>query len=255
MKGYREMYGVNYGWRAKIGLIYMAAGEVMEPEFYAMAPEGVVTLTTRIHFDSLTAETIRNMLSSNELEKCTELLALAQCDVILFGGTSCSFLGGPDWEDKILERMKGASMGIKVINTSQASVKALQSVDAKNIVFAGPYTSDIIKAGTDYFNKMGFNVIRSKGLGLEVEHEIAILPFSEVYDLAKESDHPDADAVYLSCTGMRTIPILEELESDLGKPVISAVQASMWYALKVAGINVMGIRSLARSSKESREET
>lgn len=48
---------------------------------------------------------------------------------------------------------------------------------------------------------------------------------------------PDADAVFISCTGMRTIPIIETLEADLKKPVISAVQASMWYALKVLGIN------------------
>lgn len=240
------MYKVNYGWRAKIGLIYMAAGEVMEPEFYAMAPEGVITLTTRIHFESMTAETIKNMLSSNDLEDCTQLLALAQCDVILFGGTSCSFLGGPKWEKKILERMSAVSQGISVINTSQASVKALKSVGAKNIVFAGPYTNDIIEAGSNYFNELGFKVIGKKGLGLEVEHDIATLPLSDVYKLAKDSNHPDADAIYLSCTGMRTIPILEELESDLGKPVISAVQASMWYALKIAGVNDLGICSIGK---------
>jgi maleate isomerase len=239
------MYRVNYGWRAKIGLIYMAAGEVMEPEFFAIAPEGVVTLTTRIHFESMTAETIRNMLVSDDLERCTRLLSFAKCNVILFGGTSCSFLGGLKWEEKILDRMRNASNGIEVINTSQASVKALKAVNAKKIIFAGPYTNDIIEAGVNYFSKSGFNVIGSKGLGLEVEHEIATLPLSDVYSLAKESDHPGADAVYLSCTGMRTIPILEELEADLGKPVISAVQASMWYALKVVGVEKMDVGNLA----------
>lgn len=231
------MFHVNYGWKAKIGLIYMAASEVMEPEFYAMAPEGVITLTTRIHFASMTAQTIRDMLSSDELEHCTQLLALAQCDVILFGGTSCSFLGGPKWEKRLLGRMEVMSGGITVTNTSQACVNALKAVNAKNIVFAAPYTADINEAGVDYFTKQGFNVVRDKGLGMAVEREIATLPLADVYRLARDTDSPDADAVFISCTGMRTIPIIETLEADLKKPVISAVQASMWYALKVLGIN------------------
>jgi len=231
------VFSVNYAWRGKIGLIYMAASEVMEPEFYAMAPEGVVTLTTRIHFASMTAQTIRDMLSSDELEHCTQLLALAECGVILFGGTSCSFLGGPEWERSLLGRMKKMSGGITVINTAQASVNALRAVKAKNIVFAAPYTADINEAGVDYFTKQGFNVVRDKGLGMTVEREVARLPLEDVYRLARDTDSPDADAVFISCTGMRTIPIIETLEADLKKPVVSAVQASMWYALKVLGIN------------------
>ncbi len=231
------MVHVNYGWKAKIGLIYMAASEIMEPEFYALAPEGVVTLTTRIHFESMTAQTIKDMLSSDELEHCTQLLALADCGVILFGGTSCSFLGGPQWEEGLLKRMERMSGGIRVINTAQSSVQALRAVKAKNIVFAAPYTADINEAGVDYFTRQGFNVVKDKGLGMTVEREIATLPLADVYRLARDTDSPEADAVFISCTGMPTIPIIEELETDLQKPVISAVQASMWYALRVLGIH------------------
>jgi maleate isomerase len=231
------VFPVNYAWKAKIGLIYMAAGEIMEPEFYAMAPEGVVTLTTRIHFAAMTAQVIREMLSSDELEHCTQLLALAQCDVILFGGTSCSFLGGPKWEEGLLRRMKEMSGGITVTNTAQASVQALRAVNAKKIVFAAPYTADINKAGVGYFTKQGFEVLQDKGLGMTVEHEIATMPLGDVYRLARDADVPEADAVFISCTGMPTIPIIEALEADLKKPVVSAIQASMWYALKLVGIH------------------
>ena len=243
------MFHVNYGWRGKIGLIYMAAAEVMEPEFYAMTPEGVVTLTTRIHFAEMSAQVIREMLSSDELEHCTQLLALAECGVILFGGTSCSFLGGPEWESDLLRRMQVMSGGIKVTNTSQASVNALRAVNAKNIVFAAPYTADINAAGVDYFTKQGFNVLQDKGLGMTVEREMATLPLGDVYRLARDTDVPEADAVFISCTGMRTIPVIEALEADLQKPVVSAIQASAWYALKLLGINeyVPGTGSLFKS--------
>jgi maleate isomerase len=228
---------VSYGWRGKIGLIYMAPSEVMEPEFYAMSPEGVVTLTTRIHFTTMTAQTIRDMLTSDELEHCTQLLALADCGVILFGGTSCSFLGGPEWEKGLLKRMEEMSGGIPVINTAQSSVHALRAVGAKNIVFATPYTSDINQAGVNYFTQQGFNVVREKGLGITEERELAAVSLGDVYRLVRETDSPDADTVFISCTAMRTIPIIDVLETDLKKPVISAIQASMWYALQVLGIH------------------
>ncbi|PYN75041.1 MAG: hypothetical protein DMD96_28625 [Candidatus Rokuibacteriota bacterium] len=56
------------------------------------------------------------------------------------------------------------------------------------------------------------------------------------YRLAREADVPRADAVLLSGTGLPTVGILELLERDLGKPVISSNQASLWRALRLAGV-------------------
>lgn len=231
------MLHVNYGWKAKIGLIYMSSSEVMEPEFYALSPEGVATLTTRISFPKMTAEGIKKMLSSKQLEACTQLLASAECDVIVFGGTSCSFIGGPEWELTLLERMRTMSGGIKVINTSQSSTEALKSVSAKNIVIATPYTDDINEAAVDYFSKQGFNILKCSGLGYDDDLEIAALPLDVVYRLVKETDVPEANAVFISCTNLKTVPIIETLEIDLKKPVVSAIQASLWYSLESVGVH------------------
>jgi len=246
------MVNVNYGSKAKIGLIYMSSSEVMEPEFYAMSPEGVCTLTTRINLpkmtpqgiiDMLSSEQLENctqlfdMLSSEQLENCTQLLAHAKADVILFGGTSCSFLGGPEWEKGLLERMKAMAGGITVINTSQSSVEALKAVNAKNIVIATPYTKEINAAAIDYFTQQGFGVLQDTALGFDDDHEIAAISLEDVYQQVRNTDLPDADAVFISCTNLRTLPIIEDLETDLKKPVISAIQASLWYALKVLGIH------------------
>ena len=231
------MVNVNYGSKAKIGLIYMSSSEVMEPEFYAMSPEGVCTLTTRINLPKMTPQGITDMLSSEQLENCTQLLAHARADVILFGGTSCSFLGGPEWEKRLLERMKAMAGGIKVINTSQSSVEALKAVNAKNIVIATPYTKEINAAAIDYFTQQGFGVLQDTALGFDDDHEIAAIALEDVYQQARNTDLADADAVFISCTNLKTLPVIETLEADLKKPVISAIQASLWYALKVLGIH------------------
>jgi maleate isomerase len=215
----------------------MASSEVMEPEFYALAPEGVCTLTTRINLPKMTTAAIKEMLRSRQLEECTRLLARAKCDVILFGGTSCSFLGGPKWELELLERMKTMAGGITVINTAQSSTRALQAVGAKKVVIATPYTDDINEAGVDYFTKQGFEVLQCTGMGYDDDLEIAGIPLAKVYHLVRDTDMPEAEAVFISCTNLKTLPLIGGLETDLRKPVVSAVQASLWYALKVVGVS------------------
>jgi len=123
-----------------------------------------------------------------------------------------------------------------VINTSQSSTEALRSVGAKNIVIATPYTDDINDAAVDYFSKQGFNILKCSGLGYDDDLEIAALPLDVVYQLVRETDVPEADAVFISCTNLKTVPIIESLEVDLKKPVVSAIQASLWYALRSVGV-------------------
>ena len=64
----------------------------------------------------------------------------------------------------------------------------------------------------------------------------------KIYELAKSVDVPEADAVLILCTGVRSVPIIEMLEKDLKKPVISAIQASMWYSLKTLGIDTNEVK-------------
>jgi maleate cis-trans isomerase len=74
------------------------------------------------------------------------------------------------------------------------------------------------------------------GLGITEDRELGRVPLEDVYRLARGADRPEADALYLSCTNFRTIGVLAALERDLGKPVVSAIQASFWHCLRLAGV-------------------
>jgi len=225
-----------YGWRARIGLLYPFAGWVMEPEFYRMAPPGVTTLTARVTLVAATMEGLADMAQSPEVERCTEGLATAPVQVICFGGTSASFLHGPDWDRSLRARMAKASGAIPVTTTSTASVRALRTFGAHRIVFVGPYLDDVTERGRQFFEASGFKVLNAVGMGLDHDRTIGRVTLEEVYHLARRSDHPDAEAVFISCTGLKTIGVLAALEQDLGKPVVSANQASFWDCLRRAGI-------------------
>ncbi len=225
-----------YGWRARVGLIYMASSWVMEPEFQAMAPPGVTIHTTRIAFAGATVEGVGRMAGSSEVERCTELLATAPLHVICFGGTSASFVHGRGWDVAIRERMSKVAHGIPVTTTSTASLAALHAVGARRVVFAGPYIPEVTERGRRFFEANGFEVANAVGLGITEDHALGRVPLEDVYRLARDTDRADADAVFLSCTNFRTIGVLAALEQDLGKPVVSAIQASFWHCLRLAGV-------------------
>ena len=56
-----------------------------------------------------------------------------------------------------------------------------------------------------------------------------------IYEAAIAIDRPDADAVLVSCTALRTSSVIDRIEQHLGKPVVTSNQALAWHALRLAG--------------------
>ncbi|NLY20513.1 MAG: Asp/Glu racemase [Tissierellia bacterium] len=238
------MKDISYGTRGKIGLIYPAPGWVMEPEFYEMSPEGVITCTTRIPLLETNKEQL-SLLGDYAIE-ASKLLSQAPVDVMVLGCTSGSFIGGKEYEDKLIKKMEKATEGISCITTSGAVVEALDSMNLKKIAVATPYIQEVNSRGKMYLEENGFEITKFIGMNLLYDKDIDSQSFDTVYKLAKEADTEDAEAVVILCTGLRTIGVLEHLEKDLGKPVISAIQATFWHSLKNIGINekIKGFGSL-----------
>jgi maleate isomerase len=230
-----------YGWRAKVGLVYMASSTVMEPEFYAMAPEGVSIHTDRIVLPTVTVAGLEEMMDGGEVARCTSFLAKAPLDVIIFGGTSATFLKGPTWDEAIKQTMAAASRGIPVTTTSTASVRALKALGARKISIATPYTHDITALAKSYFEQNEFEVLSVASLGLDDDHAIGAVPLQSVYEFARVNSDSRADALFLSCTNLRTVGAIEDLERVLGVPVVSAVQASFWDCMGITGVSDAGV--------------
>jgi maleate isomerase len=229
------------GWRARIGLIYMHSSIVMEPEFYRMAPSGVTIHTTRIVLPTVDKKGLTCLGESEKIEECTDLLCSAPISCVIFGGTSASFIKGLGWDNQIIERMKAYSHGIPATTTSTASVNALKALGARKIVIATPYIDEVNKQAQIFFNDNGFEVIDLKGLQIQKDHDIGFTTLDSVCNLVKSTRWQEADAIFISCTNFQTVEIIEELEKDLGKPVVSAIQASFWECLNLAGVNTQDV--------------
>ncbi|WNG90168.1 Asp/Glu racemase [Mycobacterium sp. ITM-2016-00317] len=223
---------------SRIGLVYMASSTLMEAEMYAMATPAATVHTSRVTLPSVTVDGIDAMMRSPELRTAVELVAQAPLDVLVFGGTSASFLHGTEWDRMLVGHLEEWSgLEGRCTTTSTASIAALKAVGAGPISLVTPYRQEVIDRATRFFGDNGHPVVASVGLGITSDWELAQVPLEQIYDLAVATDTSESSAVFISCTNFASVGAIAALETALGKPVISAVQASFWYALEIADVH------------------
>lgn len=233
--GYPKFRYDGSGTLCRIGLIYIASSVVMEEEMWAMSAHGVSTHTARIKLPKVTVEGIEEMMSAPELELAARRVGSAPIDVLLFGGTSASFLRGTAYDHALIAKLREWVPGPKITTASTATLAALKKVKAGKIALATPYLPEIHERAIRFLEENGHEVVKSAYLGISDDHALADVPLEKVYDHVLSVDHPDATAIFVSCTNFRTVGAIEALEQRLGKPVISADQASFWHCLTLAG--------------------
>ena len=129
----------------------------------------------------------------------------------------------------------------EVKKATQGKIAVLARINCADEVPGGLDVHDSAAIAA-YLESCGIEVLNTKGLGLLYDKDMDATPLEKIYELAKSVDVPEADAVLILCTGVRSVPIIEMLEKDLKKPVISAIQASMWYSLKTLGIDTNEVK-------------
>lgn len=244
-----------YGWRGRIGIIFPSTSRTVEPEFQRMAPEGVAVYAARTGDRKLFSTrdgrygTIAYLVGMAEgAILAAEQLACAEVDVITYADTSGTFVKGPEWEKDLRRRLEERS-GIKVVTTSNAAVDALRGLGVKKVAVYTPYSETITNLLRIYLEHQNVRVVETHAMGHHNTLEIAKIHPTHVYRFVKDLRPVDADGVFISCTDLRTIDVIDKLESDLEMPVTTANQVSMWASLKVIGYRdpVSGLGSLLKT--------
>jgi maleate isomerase len=166
----------------------------------------------------------------------TEVKAVSPL-VTAYACTSGSFVGGLAGETALVAAMTEAGAPAAV-TTSGALLTALRHLDIARIATATPYTADITAGLSGFLAEAGFDVVAASGLGLT--SDIWTVPYDVTAQLVRDTDRPDAEAVFISCTNLPTYDVIAPLEAELGKPVLTANQVTMWSALTLAGRKAVG---------------
>lgn len=222
-----------YGWRGRLGLILPNVNTVMEPEFNSVLPKGVNCYISRVIVrGEWNLSTLIEMAEGIE-RAAEELKAVA--DVIGYGCTSGSFAKGSEWDKKLIERIETTS-GRPATTPSTSLIEALKILGIEKIALATPYTQEANEQQKDFFENEGFNVVNMKGLNVRKHGGQGVYYPSDAFRLAKEVATPNSEAIVISCTNFRTFEIIELLENDLGIPVITSNQATLWMLLRMLNI-------------------
>ena len=115
-------------------------------------------------------------------------------------------------------------------------VDALNELGVRKLVVGTPYLDEINTAEAEFLLKRGFEILDVQGLNLATGTEMGQVTPAFWREFAIAIDRSDADAVFLSCGGIRALEVAEEIEQAIGKPLITSNQAQFWSCLRRAGI-------------------
>ncbi|WP_326958092.1 maleate cis-trans isomerase family protein [Amycolatopsis sp. NBC_01286] len=180
--------------------------------------------------------------SETRLADGAALLKKHEPDAVIWACTSGSFVYGWDGAQDQIDRLRAVA-GVPASSTSFAFVHAARSLGVKRVAVAATYPDDIARLFAGFLEAGGIEVVSMAAADIVTAAEVGALPPEAVVELAVRHDHPDADAVLVPDTAMRTLQEINTLEAALKKPVLTANQVTVWEGLRLTGRHRL-VRSL-----------
>ncbi len=224
------------GWRGKLGYMFPAVlpGKAVL-HFYQVAPEGVDIRLVTLGITQLTVDEIEQALA--KIDDAARRLGQYGVKFVSLGGAPLvSFLGyGKDRE--LIERIEKharcpATTGLTV------ALDAFRALSVKKIVMATPQRHEVDARIRKFLEAGGMQVLNVKSLNLDMNWKIQDLPESVAYETMRDAlmEAPEAEAIYDPCGGWGSPAVIDLVECDFGKPVVSNTQAFLWMGLKILRI-------------------
>tara|TARA_B100001996_G_scaffold87390_1_gene64709 strand:+ start:186 stop:932 length:747 start_codon:yes stop_codon:yes gene_type:complete len=232
----------------RIGLIALASDFMIEKDFInVIKNKDIDFFVNRIEcYNPLTTENLIKM-SEKVTEVTKDILPDQKIDCVAYGCTSGTIAAG---HDSIEEKVKLAKPEAKVTTPNTAAIKALKKFNIKNLSLFTPYSKKLNDEVVEYFKKEGFNVTSNSYFDIESDYDIGKVDQDYLYEVLSKIDLKDAEALFVSCTALPVLPIIDKLEKNLNKIVLSSNQALIWDTLERIGKNesVEGFGKLFKSN-------
>lgn len=224
----------GFGPRARIGLIVLESDRTIETELRMLNIDGVGFHHARIPMESdVTPATLTGM--GERLPVAAALLPREFAfDAIGYACTSAATLIG---EDAVTAAIRTAHPTVACSNPITAAVAAFDALGVRRIGVVTPYTADVTTPIVDHFSRHGLDVVAAGSFLEPSDLVVACITEESIANGVRHVAASDScDAVFVSCTSLRTLRILETLEEQIGVPVVSSNQAFFWHLLRLAGV-------------------
>lgn len=220
-------------YRARLGFILMSTDLAAEADFFDMVPEGVAVHITRLKTDDYTTTQTLAQHLDHMADAASRLQPDTKPEVISYCCTSGSIVNG---EQQVFDEIAKGAPWARPMCIVTGVVDALRAIGAQRLVVGTPYLDEVNTAEAEFLIQKGFDILDIQGLNLETGVEFGQVTPAFWKEFAIQIDQPDADAVFLSCSGIRALEVAEEVEQIIGKPVITSNQAQFWSCLRRAGV-------------------
>lgn len=212
---------------ARLGVILSSGNRTFEPYFRALAPAGLGIHVTRMRMGSGGRRKQTDM--EGEALRAAELLADARVDAIDLQGTGIMMERGPDGEAALVARLSAATR-TPVYTATQSVVEAIKALGLSRIAAVNPGNDGSVTRETRYFAAAGITVINALARDLG-DDTFDVTPEGWAAD-ARAVDRPDAQGIFLSGSHTRMVEAVAAVETALGKPVVTSIQAALWAGLR-----------------------
>jgi maleate cis-trans isomerase len=214
----------------RFGLLTPSSNTTQEPEFSAALPPGISLHTGRVAYRDITPEEQKRCVL--ELESESRKLADAEVGAIVFAATAPTLAQGKGYDRELIKRMEDAS-GRPATTAATAFVDALTLLGVRKIAIGAPWSKTMDKPMVDFMQTSGFQVVHSEVVGFVASIELGRAGPETAYDLARRADRADAEAIIMPGGNWASMPVVERLENELGKPVLVNNAVSLWAGLRL----------------------
>jgi len=229
------------GWRKKFAVLAPSTNTIVEPDFYAMRVPGVTAHFSRIHIrnqDLSSDAAFQNLLAQirEEINYAIDRVMTCEPDYIVMGMSAETFWDGVEGNRAFKRRVSERANGLGVATGAEACERALKLFGARRIAVVTPYQPIGDANVVHFFNDIGFDVVRIRGLRCPTAVSIAHVTEDELRRALIALDGDDVDALVQVGTNLSMVRLADEAERWLGKPVIAINAATWWFALRENGI-------------------
>lgn len=230
----------------KIGVLVPSADMVTEPNFQQFLPKGVVYYASRSYEGNLKEinnERLNKIIDGADIAAAA--LAHAHPELILFCCTAASFIRGPGWDKELSGRLSKAAGGIPATTTSSALLEAFGALRARSMYMITPYPEDRNQVEIKFFESNGIQVKGHDYFVCKIGDDIPAITPQQVVEMARKhkSEIQKCDALFFSCTNLRSMQVAEQIEDEIGVPVVTSNQSTVWLALGRLGVDASGVRA------------
>jgi maleate isomerase len=223
------------GRRARLGIVVPSVNTVMEPWAQRTVPAGVSVLAARMFIPPATTPEAFIEMDRTEGKTAIRQLSSVFPDVIAYGCTASSIVQGLDYDSHLRAEI-AETYQVPSTTAAHAILTAADTLGARRVSVVSPYTKEVDDAEHRYFESAGLELLGGACLDISDGFRLAEPEPDALFELGRKGFDPRSDALIMTCLNTRSHTVIDRLEKALGKPVISSTQATLWHALRLAGI-------------------